>query len=115
MYIDEGGLGAGVVDLLIEKFKNRVVGIDNAKKAISGKKENKIMKHDTYSNLLAMMEQDKCSFLNDKEVLFSMNGINYDFDSKGKMLISGRRDHICEAMVRAFWGKTNQKKRLFLL
>lgn len=115
IYPDEGGLGGGVVDMLIEKFRSKIVPVDGAKKSIGEKKLAKSAKEFGYSNWLAAMEQEKCSILNDKEIYFSMNGINYDFNSKGDMQISGRKDHICEAMWRAFLGVLNKNQRLFLL
>lgn len=114
MYIDEGGLGAGVVDVLIEKFKKRIVGIDNSKKSISQKRERKTIKEDLYNNLLVLMEQGKATFIKDKRANFSLQNIKYDFKSNGDLMLHGYQDHIAEAMVRGFWAKNDMKKRLMI-
>ena len=71
IYIDIGGMGIGVWDILYEnsQTKRKIVSIDNAKKSIeydpNKPRKKKLIKEDLYNNLLVLMEQGKIQLLDD--------------------------------------------------
>jgi len=106
IYIDEGGMGYGVLDPLLKDSQTRrkVVGINNAKKNIDSEGSQKnIMKVDLYANLLRLMEQRKVDLFNDPEILLSLKSIQYDYTDEKKIKIFGNYSHIAEALIRAAW------------
>ncbi|MDP7260936.1 MAG: hypothetical protein QGI80_03135, partial [archaeon] len=105
IYIDDGGLGAGVLDILLEEetTKRRTEAINNSSKAISkDKRMKKILKEDLYTNLLRIMEQNKLELFENDEVLHSLQSIQYEYTNSG-IRIFGRYTHITEALIRAAW------------
>ena len=112
-YIDSGGMGITVCDILRESpsDKNKVVEINNASRIYereSGshpEKTKKLMKEELYKNLLRLMEQNKVILLDDEEVMLSLKSILMDFTGrKGEMQLWGRYSHITEGIIRACWG-----------
>ena len=62
IYIDDGGMGVGVFDPLLEdsQTKRKVVPINNASRSIDmDNRKKKILKEDLYTNLLRLMEQKR--------------------------------------------------------
>ena len=114
IYIDSGGVGGGVADVLIEKLRKKVVETDNASRSRSQDKHSKLLKEDMYSNLLVQMEQGTINFLKYPKLISSLRGITYEFKSDGSLKISGRGSHLAEAFVRSCWGIKDTNKRLFL-
>jgi len=105
IYIDDGGLGAGVLDILLEEetTKRRTEAINNSSRAISkDKRMKKILKEDLYTNLLRIMEQNKLELFENDEVLHSLQSIQYEYTNSG-IRIFGRYTHITEALIRAAW------------
>jgi hypothetical protein len=112
IYVDDGGLGAGVFDMLFEhpETKRRVVGINNASKVIEKKKgkmnsdkKKRILKEELYQNLLTLMEQGKAELFDMPEVIQSLRSIQYEYSDAGKLLIYGNYSHITESLIRAAW------------
>ena len=95
IYIDSAGIGIGYEDIMTEKFERRVIGLNNAKKSEEG---GRILKEDLYSNCLRLMEQGILKLKYDEELKNALLAIRLE---EGK--ISGRNDHIVEALVRMCW------------
>jgi len=108
-YIDSGGMGITVCDLLRENSnnKNKVVEINNASRRYDdedGEERKKgILKQDLYENLKTLMEQGKVTFLDDDEVRASLNSIQYEYSSSGNLIIWGYDSHIVEGLTRGAW------------
>lgn len=104
LFIDDGGLGAGVVDILLETpIRRKVVAINNASVVYdASRKEKRVMKENLYNNLLKLMEQKKISLFKSNRLYESLKGIQAEY-SNGKMKIFGKDSHLAEALVRAAW------------
>lgn len=108
IYLDESGLGAGVLDVLLEddQTRRKTIGINNAKRSIDAEKtprKKRLMKEDLYSNLLKLMEQGKIKLFDEPEIFQSLASVQYEYTDKGNLKIFGRYTHIAEALVRAAW------------
>lgn len=105
IFIDDGGLGVGVVDPLLEEpqTRNKVVSINNSSRAYNrDDKRKKLLKEDLYTNLLWLMEHHKIQLIASPEVLLSLKSIQVEY-IEGKMKIYGNYSHIAEALIRASW------------
>lgn len=107
-YIDSGGMGITVCDLLREcpVNKNKVVEINNSSRRYQedgGEKTKGILKQDLYENLRTLMEQKKIILLDDDEIKAALNGIQYEYSSNGRLLIWGYDDHAVEGLTRGAW------------
>ena len=122
IYIDDGGLGAGVFDILFENenTKRRVVGINNARKMIDKEKigdnyrKKTLLKEELYMNLKNLMENRKIDLLNDPRVKQSLRSITYEYTDAGKILIHGNYSHITEALIRACWCVKDKSLKLYV-
>lgn len=104
-YIDSGGMGITVCDILREDVKNKrkVVEINNASRRYQEdgqEKQKGILKEDLYNNLTRLMEQKRITFLKDPEVKASLNSIQFEHSAKGRLIIWGYDDHIVEGLTR---------------
>lgn len=105
---DEGSLGKGVMDILLDNdiTKNEVIGISNSKRVIDkdGKQQG-IKKTELYVKLLSMMENGEIDLLEDERIFQSFKSVQYvwKFDDKGKrhLYIYGNDTHIVEGITRA--------------
>lgn len=113
IFIDDGGLGSGVVDMLLEsRCRRKVRAINNATWIYSNDKQHKkIMKEHLYNNLLSLMEQGKMHLYKDNDLFESLHSIQAEYHD-GKMRIFGKYSHLTEALVRAAW--INREKGLNL-
>jgi len=107
-YIDSGGMGISICDMLREDDSNKrkVVEINNASRSIDmeDKKKKKLIKEDLYNNLKKLMEQGKVKLLDDDEVKASLKSIQAEHDKDtGRMKIWGSYSHIVEGLIRACW------------
>lgn len=109
IYIDDGGLGVGVFDPLLEdeQTKRKVEAINNSRRSIEWDAENphkkRLMKEDLYSNLLHLMEAGKLKLFDDPEIMLSLKSIQVEYDDDKRMKIFGKYTHITEALIRAAW------------
>ena len=111
IYIDDGGIGVGVFDQLIEErsTRNKVVGINNLRRAVDKeeKRQRKLLKEDIYNNLLRMMEQGKVKLLDDPEIYQSLKSVQFEYtggvNTERKLHIFGNYTHIAEGIMRAAW------------
>ena len=106
-YIDSGGMGITVCDILREDNKNRrkVVEINNASRSIDWEEHKKrIIKEDLYNNLKALMQKGEIHLLNDDEVKLSLKSIQAEHNKDtGRLKIWGSYSHITEGLIRAAW------------
>lgn len=106
IFIDDGGVGGGLFDVMIDDslLKRRVVALNNATRSIDIKRSHAILKEDLYSSALCLMEANKCALIYDTQLLRSLRTIVYEYTSNKNVMISGAYAHLAEAMVRALWG-----------
>ena len=111
IYIDDGGIGVGVFDYLLEndQTKRKVVAINNRDRPLDRDEEHKkkLLKEDLYNNLLMLMEQGRLQLLDDDEVFQSLKSVQYEYvvtpRSLTKLKIFGNYTHIAEGLIRAAW------------
>jgi len=109
IFIDDGGLGVGVFDSLLENnlTKRKVIPINNSARGLDSNKEEgrkkKLLKEDLYNNLLVLMEQGKIKLKYDERTILSLKSIQCEYTEAGKMRIFGSYSHITEALIRAAW------------
>ena len=104
-YIDSGGMGITVCDILREDDANKrkVEEVNNASRAIDTDDHfKKLMKEDLYNNLKKLMEKDEITLLDDDEVKSSLKSIQAEHDQNtGRLKIWGSDSHIVEGIIRA--------------
>lgn len=109
IFIDDGGLGGTLTDILIERLGRKVMGLNNASKRIKVQGEERkkgILKEDLYSNTLMLMETGKLVMINHLGLMKSLKSITFEYGEMKydrKVKIFGDYSHITEALVRACW------------
>lgn len=109
IYIDDGGLGVGVFDTLMENSETKriTIPVNNASRALDNDynhpKKKKLLKEDLYNNLKNLMEQRKIKLLDDPEVFQSLKSVQFEYTEKGNLRIYGRYTHIVEGLIRAVY------------
>lgn len=118
IYIDDGGIGAGVLDPLLEdpQTRRKVVGINNASRSINRDKtrSKKLMKEDLYANLRRLMEQSKIELFKDEDIMSSLESVQYEYSDAGRLKIYGHYTHITEALIRAAWCTTEKGLNIWI-
>ena len=111
IYMDDGGLGVGVYDILFEdeQTKRKVVGLNNAGRSIDIEegKENprrkKLLGEDMAINFKILMENKKIDLFDTPELKQSLRNIQYE-NEEGVLKIHGKSyDHIFESLKRLAW------------
>lgn len=112
IYMDDGGLGVGVYDILYEdkQTKNKVVGLNNASREIEktmnqGKtkiRKKTLLGEDMAINFKTLAEQGKIFLFDNPQIRHSLRSMQFDY-SDGKLKIYGNYSHIFEALKRAAW------------
>lgn len=110
--IDDTGVGGGLTDMLVEKFKHKVLGINNKNRSETEKKK-RIMKEDLYSHALLLMEQGKLKIIADLDLFRSLDGVKFEYTEERNIRIYGKNTHLAEAFVRACWGIKEKSLKLF--
>jgi hypothetical protein len=117
IYIDDGGLGVGVFDPLLEdeQTRRKVVPINNASRSLEydSTRKTKLMKEVLYTNLLNLMENKKIQLFESPEILLSLKSIQYEYID-GKIKIFGNYTHIAEALIRAAWCVKDKTLNIYL-
>jgi hypothetical protein len=117
IYIDDGGLGAAVLDQLLDEdqTKRKVVAINNSSKALDHdeNRKRKILKEDLYLNLKRMLERGKVKLLNDPEILISLKSVVLENSKTGEVRIYGRYTHIVEGIIRAIWADRDKHLNIY--
>lgn len=115
--IDDGGVGAGVFDMLLreKETKNKTIALNNSRKPLDSdeKSKRRILKEDMYMCLLSLMEKEKIKLLKDDEVIDSLKSVQYEYVTKEnqptRFRIFGTNTHMAEALVRACWIAVSNK------
>lgn len=107
IYLDDGGLGVGVFDILMEnqQTKRKTEALNNSARSLDNedKRMKKILKEDLYTNLLRLMEQGKIELFDDENLFLSLTSVQYEITDDKTLKIFGRYTHIAEALIRAAW------------
>jgi len=107
IYLDDGGLGVGVLDNLLNNIqtKRKTIPINNSSRSLDkdDKQKKKLMKEDLYNNLLNLMEKKKVKLFDIPEIFLSLKSIQYEYTEKGDIRIYGSYSHITESLIRACW------------
>ena len=120
IFVDSGGLGPGVLDVLQDKLgKRRVIGLDNSSKAVYDRdrgenKHYKILKEDMYSHCLMLMETGRLQLISDLDLLRSLKSITFEYTADKKIKIFGKYSLLAEALVRACWCLKNRGHDLWI-
>jgi len=117
IYVDDGGVGGGVFDILLEndQTKRKVVAINNAARSIDNNgRKKKILKEDLYNNLLTLMEHGKIDLIESPELFQSLKSIQYEYKDGGKIEIFGNYSHIAEALIRAAWCMKDKSLNIYI-
>ena len=110
IYIDDGGMGVGVYDPLLEnpQTKRKIIAINNAKRSLEQEKNKKsprtkrLLKEDLYNNLKNLMENKNIALWDNPLLRQSLRSIQYE-NTEGQLRIYGNYSHIVEALIRAAW------------
>ncbi len=96
LFIDNGGLGQGFVDILqeIKGLKHKIRELNNKSASL---KEDKIFKEDLYSNFLRLLELGQIKIANDPAIIKGLMDVELDEEER----IIGT--DMSEACVRAGW------------
>ena len=107
IYIDDGGLGVGVFDALMEKTqtKRKTEAINNSSRSLTHdtNRKKKLLKEDLYTNLLYLMENKMIELVARPETLLSLKSVQYEYTKDGNIKIFGKYTHIAEALIRSAW------------
>lgn len=117
IYMDDGGLGVGVYDILYEdrQTTRKVEGLNNASREIKkviNKGKTKItskalLGEDMAMNFKMLAEQGKIKLWDHPEIRQSLRSMTIDME-EGKIKITGNYDHIFEALKRGAWSMKNK-------
>jgi len=114
--IDDGGMGVGVLDPLLENdaTKRKVVGLNNAMKVVDNDgAHKKLLKEDMYNHFLSLMEHGFITLLKDIEVIASLRSVQYEYTENG-IRIFGDNLHIVEGLIRATWLIKTKSLNIFI-
>lgn len=118
IYIDDGGMGVGVFDPLLEdsQTKRKVVAVNNASRSLEHSdtpRKKRLLKEDLYNNLKVLMEDGKIQLNQDDKTFRSLKSIQAEYKESGKLIIHGRYTHITEALIRAAWCMKDKRLNIF--
>lgn len=123
IYMDDGGLGVGVYDILYEdnQTKRKVIPLNNASREIERKYEKKKIKirkkpllgEDMALNLRNLAEKGKIELLDDPRIRQSLKSMQFE-NSEGKLKIYGNYDHIFEALKRLAWCMKDKTLNIYI-
>ena len=122
IYIDDGGMGGAVFDVMIEDFemKRKLIGINNASRSINADKSKgkKLLKEDLYGNLKRLMEQRLISLPEDMDLKRSLMSIQFEYpeeeNARQNVKIYGKYSHITEGLIRACWCVKTKGLKLYV-
>ena len=122
IYIDDGGMGGAVFDVMIEDsdMKRKLIGINNASRSINADKSKgkKLLKEDLYGNLKRLMEQKLITLPDDLNLKRSMMSIQFEYpeeeNARQNVRIYGKYSHITEGLIRACWCVKTKGLKLYV-
>lgn len=117
IFIDDGGMGVGVLDQLLttDATSRKVVAINNMARPLTKDelKKKKVVKEDIYNNLIMLMERREIILLDDPEVFASLKSVQFEVGERG-IKYFGNYDHIADGLVRAAWCVTSKDLNLYV-
>ena len=117
IFIDDGGLGVGVFDLLLtdDRTKRKTIAINNAARSLdhADERKKKLLKEDLYNNLLSLMEQERILLENNDDTAYSLKSIQAEYTEDGKLKLFGTYSHIADALIRAAWGARDKSLNIY--
>ena len=118
IFVDDGGVGGGVTDMLKDDIgKSRVVALNNSQKSIDSRRNKGLLKEDLYSNALSMMEKENpttIGIVNDFKLLASLRSMTFEYTRDANIRIFGANSHLAEAFVRCCWCVKSKGLNLFV-
>lgn len=117
IFVDDAGVGGGVLDVLLEdkETKRVTIGLNNASRSVDRERHRRsILKEDLYSNALVLMESHKILMINEASLAKSLKSITFEYTSDKFLKITGSYSHLTEAMVRACWCIREKGLRVFI-
>ena len=120
IYMDDGGLGVGVYDMLLEdkQTKRKIVGLNNARRSIDKEKgkdnprKKRLLGEDMAINLKVLMENENIELWDDPKVRHSLRSMQFE-NFEGKLRIYGNYSHIFEALKRAAWCSKDKSLNIY--
>ena len=117
IFIDDGGMGVGVFDMLIthEQTRRKTIAINNSLRPLDREelRKKRVLKEDIYNNMLMLMEQDKLRLLDDPEIFQSLKSVQFEITDKGVKYF-GNYTHIADGLVRAAWSTKDKSLNIYL-
>ncbi|KKL83395.1 hypothetical protein LCGC14_1975200, partial [marine sediment metagenome] len=123
IFMDDGGLGVGVFDILFEdpQTKRKVEGLNNASRKIekvnrNGKttmRSKTLLGEDMAVNLKVLMEKNLIQLWNDPRIRQSLRSMQCDW-SEGKLKIYGNYSHAFEALKRGAYCLKNKSLSIYI-
>lgn len=121
IYMDDGGLGVGVYDILFEdpQTKRKVIALNNAHRSIDiepGKdrpRGKSLLGVDMSINFKVLAENGKIKLFDDPRIRQSLRSMQYD-NSEGTLKIYGNDSHIFEALKRAVWCMKDKSLKIWV-
>jgi len=123
IFMDDGGLGVGVYDMLYEdpQTKRKVIGLNNASREIErtikkGKtkiKSKNLLGEDMAMNFKVLMENGKIDLFNSEELKQSLRSMQYENEG-GILKIHGYNSHIFEALKRAAFCMKDKSLNIYI-
>ncbi|KKN28668.1 hypothetical protein LCGC14_0851800 [marine sediment metagenome] len=120
IYLDDGGMGVGVLDPLLEdpQTRRKVEGLNNAQRSIEAEKDGKSRKkgllgEDMAVNLKVLMENGDIDLFDNERVKQSLRSMQFDY-SDGKLKIYGNYAHIFEAMKRGAYCMKDKTLNIYI-
>jgi hypothetical protein len=107
IFVDDGGMGVGVLDQLLDtpSTRRKTIAINNTHRPLTRdeKKKKKVIKEDIINNLLMLMERGEISLLDDPEIFLSLKSVQFEITAEGKTKYFGNYMHIADGLFRAAW------------
>lgn len=117
IFIDDGGMGVGVFDQLLDtdETKGKTIAINNSFRPLDReeKKRKRTLKADLYNNLLRLMETDMIQLLDDDEIYMSLKSVQFEYDGES-LRIFGNYTHIAEGIIRAAWAGKDKSLNIWI-
>jgi len=118
IFIDDGGMGVGVLDQLLDnpKTRRKTMGLNASQKPLTSdeKKKRRLVKPDLYNNLLAMMERGEIILLDDDDIKLSLKSIQFEYGEDGKIKIWGSYAHHADGVIRAVYPAKKKGLNIFI-
>lgn len=117
IFIDDGGMGVGPFDMLLDDMRTsrKTIALNNEARALdkNEKRRKRVSVADLYNNLLALMENKRIELLDDEELYLSLSSIQAEYRGD-KLEIIGNYKHIADGLVRAAWCSKDKTLNIYV-